>query len=85
MRLIEGSFFLATFCLFLFLIADGALIALPLAFLASVVMKSAGVFRNEKQCRPLVLHSFTLPNPTQRVCDRSVGRADLGPLFEAGQ
>jgi hypothetical protein len=24
-----------------------------------------------KQCRPLVLHSFTLPESTQRVCDRS--------------
>jgi len=25
----------------------------------------------EKQCRPLALHSFTLPECTRRVCDRS--------------
>src|SRR5260370_38730870 len=27
-----------------------------------------------KQCRPLVLHSFTLPECTQRVCDRSAAK-----------
>jgi hypothetical protein len=27
-----------------------------------------------KQCRPLVLHSFNLPDRTQRVCDRSIAK-----------
>src|SRR6476661_7548356 len=27
-----------------------------------------------KQCQPLVLHSLTIPDRTQRVCDRSVYR-----------
>jgi hypothetical protein len=48
MRLMEVLFFATTLCLYVFVIADGFVIALLLALLAWAAMKAAGIFRDQR-------------------------------------